>query len=92
MPCLSVKIVRFVDEAFPGFVECEFIDANQRMHTLVDKVPMFSELDLWKDSGYPQPASRTAGFWRAFTIDRAGNWYALLSTAWKPLTEKRSSS
>jgi hypothetical protein len=50
-----VKIVRFVDESFPGFVECEFIDANQRKHTLVDKVPTFSALTLWNDSEYPQP-------------------------------------
>jgi hypothetical protein len=57
MPCLSVIIVRFVDETFPGFVECTFIDANQRVHTLVDKVPTFSALTLWSDSQYPQPGA-----------------------------------
>ena len=28
IPTLSIQKVRFVDEAFPGFVECEFLDAN----------------------------------------------------------------
>ncbi len=55
MPSLSVRIVRFVDEAFPGFVECEFVDANQRVHKLVDKVPVLSRLDLSADSEYPRP-------------------------------------
>jgi hypothetical protein len=55
MPCLRVSIVRFVDEHQPGFVECEFTDATGTVHTLVDKVPIFSLDDLWSDSVYPQP-------------------------------------
>jgi len=55
MPCLQVSIVRFVDEHQPGFVECEFTDATGTVHTLVDKVPIFSLNDLWGDSVYPQP-------------------------------------
>lgn len=57
MPSLPLIIVRFVDETQPGIIECEFIDANQRVHRLVDKVPIFSERDLWKESQYPQPGS-----------------------------------
>lgn len=55
MPCLRVSIVRFVDEHQPGFVECEFIDAFGIIHTLIDKMPIFSLDDLWSDSVYPQP-------------------------------------
>jgi hypothetical protein len=54
MPLLLVSIVRFVDESFPGFVECEFIDAFKQKHTLIDKVPIFSEQVFWSDSSYPQ--------------------------------------
>jgi hypothetical protein len=39
---LAVWIVRFVDQHFPGWVECEFIDAEGRRHTVRDKVPVFT--------------------------------------------------
>ena len=55
MPSLRISIVRFVDESFPGFIECQFIDAFQQKHTLIDKVLIFSDLDLWKDSLCPRP-------------------------------------
>jgi hypothetical protein len=55
MPNLRVSIIRFVDEHQPGFVECEFTDAEGIVHTLTEKVPIFSFEDLWSDSVYPQP-------------------------------------
>jgi len=55
MPRLRGSIIRFVDQHQPGFVECEFTDANGTIHTIVDKVPIFSVDDLWSDSVYPQP-------------------------------------
>lgn len=51
---LAVRIVRFVDGAQPGFVACEFEDADGRLHTLIDKVPIFSSLMLDATSLYPQ--------------------------------------
>src|ERR1700692_4014306 len=66
MPGLRVSIIRFVDEHQPGFVECEFTDANGTVHTLVDKVPVFSLEDLWNDSVYPQP-----GFARCEVLARS---------------------
>jgi hypothetical protein len=57
MACIRVSVVRFVDEHQPGFVECMFTDANGTVHTLVDKVPVFSQDDLWSDSAYPQPGN-----------------------------------
>ena len=38
---LTVEIVRLVDNYFPGVVACEFVDAADRRHTLIDKAPMF---------------------------------------------------
>lgn len=51
---LAVQTVRFVDDAFPGFVACEFIDASGRRHTLIDKVPIFSIEVLDSSTKYPQ--------------------------------------
>lgn len=55
MPFLRLQIVRFVDEAFPGFVAGEFSDASGTTHTVIDKVPGLARGDLWSDSRYPQP-------------------------------------
>ena len=55
MELLTVQIVRFVDPHQPGFVECEFTDADDRRHTLVDKVPIFTVEDLDGSSAYPRP-------------------------------------
>jgi hypothetical protein len=52
---LAVQIVRFVDDAQPGWVACEFADAEGRRHELVDKVPIFSDVMLNETSTYPQP-------------------------------------
>ena len=39
-----VQIVAILDASiYPGIAECEFMDAEGRIHTLVDKVPIFSE-------------------------------------------------
>ncbi len=52
---LAVQIVRFVDATFPGWVECELVDAAGHCHTLRDKVPIFTVDDLGPDSRYPAP-------------------------------------
>ncbi len=52
---LAVQIVRFVDESFPGWVECQFTDAAGRVHTLVEKYPIVTAETLDADSHYPQP-------------------------------------
>jgi hypothetical protein len=66
MLSLRVSIIRFVDEHQPGFVECEFTDANGTVHTLVDKVPIFSMEELRSDSIYPKP-----GFARCEVLERS---------------------
>jgi hypothetical protein len=54
---LAVQIVRFVDDAQRGVVACEFEDANGRRHTLIDKVPIFTDMILDANSIYPQTGS-----------------------------------
>ena len=66
MPSLRLSIIRFVDEHQPGFVECEFTDSNGTVHSLVDKVPIFSQEHLWNNSVYPQP-----GFARCEVLSRS---------------------
>jgi len=51
---LTVQIVRFVDDDQPGWVACEFVDAEGRRHELIDKVPIFSDVMLDETSTYPQ--------------------------------------
>jgi hypothetical protein len=51
---LTVQITRFIDDRFPGWVECEFMDAEGRKHRLIDKVPIFSTEALTAASTYPQ--------------------------------------
>ena len=50
---IAVQIVRFVDDGFPGWVECELVDASGRHHVLRDKVPIFTDEMLDADSEYP---------------------------------------
>jgi hypothetical protein len=42
------------DEPQPGIVACEFVDAEGKIHTLIDKVPIFSAQRLDGTSTYPQ--------------------------------------
>jgi hypothetical protein len=65
---LRIDIVRFVDERFPGFVECLFTDADGKDHALVDKALMFTEKDLWIDSQYPE-----SGHLRCQILSRSKN-------------------
>jgi hypothetical protein len=66
MPGLRVHIVRFVDEEpQPGLVESQFRDARGEIHSIIDKVPMFTSAALWSDSEYPQ-----AGFIECSVLER----------------------
>lgn len=55
MPSLRVQIVRFVDEYQPGIVETQFRDSQGKVHTVIDKLPIFTDAKIWSDSEYPQP-------------------------------------
>jgi hypothetical protein len=57
MHAITVQITKFVDAAYPGFVECEFVDAHGRKHTIMDKVPVVSTEELDWTSEYPRPGA-----------------------------------
>jgi hypothetical protein len=57
MPALVVEISRFVDEHFPGFVECLLIDANGQSHIFIEKAPVVSVENLCTTSNYPCPGT-----------------------------------
>jgi hypothetical protein len=57
MPDLMVQIVRFADSHQPGWVECEFADAEGRRHLIIEKVPVVTAEDLDADSKYPKPGT-----------------------------------
>jgi hypothetical protein len=53
---VRAKITRWVDDQQPGFVECRFTDRFDREWTLVEKLPVVTDLNLRSDSQFPQPA------------------------------------
>ena len=53
MKYIRIKIVRFVDDAQPGWVEAELIDAWKRKWTFVEKIPSFTDGDVDEESDYP---------------------------------------
>jgi hypothetical protein len=57
MPSLRVQIVRFVDAHQPGVVECQFRAADGQIHSIIDKLPIFTDAVLSSDSQYPQPGA-----------------------------------
>jgi hypothetical protein len=65
---MSVQIVRFVHSHQPGWVECEFDDAEGRRHTIMDNVPILTLENLDADSRYPRP-----GIVRCFVLNRYQN-------------------
>ena len=68
MDNVTVQIVRFVDSSFPGWVECELVDAAGRRHLLKGKVPIFTVEDLHADTKYPTP-----GFVACEVVERYQN-------------------
>src|SRR5262245_65666010 len=80
MPALAVQIVRFVSDSQPGFVECEFVDAAGRRHTLFDKVPIFCTEYLDADSTYPQQGIADCRVLAQWTDD-LGRQLARITTA-----------
>jgi hypothetical protein len=53
MPFVHVAITRYVDDAQPGWVECQLVDVHGQTHVIVEKVPVVTESDFRVDSVYP---------------------------------------
>jgi hypothetical protein len=63
---LLLNIVRYVDDCQPGVVACEFRDSDGHLHTLIDKVPIFTSRLLEPDSPYPQIGSTQCEILQSF--------------------------
>ena len=53
---VRASITRWVDDYQPGIVECRFTDRFGREWTLIEKLPVVTDANLWPDSQFPQPA------------------------------------
>lgn len=51
---LKVKVVRYVYDAFPGWVQCEFLDAQNRRHAIIEKVPVVGGDYVGPETVYPK--------------------------------------
>ena len=80
MRFLSVQIVRFADSHQPGWVECVFVDAACRSHTIIEKVPVVTTEDLDADSKYPTLGSVPCEVLERYQ-DEAGQELVCVSTA-----------
>ena len=54
MAALPVTIERFVDDEFPGVVECVLVNSDDCAHRFVEKAPVVSAVGLSFDSIFPQ--------------------------------------
>jgi hypothetical protein len=54
MQGVNVKICRYVDDSFPGWVECRLVDALGHEHEFVEKVPVVTRAHLNEASSFPQ--------------------------------------
>jgi hypothetical protein len=52
---VQVTIVRYVDHSFPGWVECQLIDAHGHRWSFVEKGPIVTSGYLSAASPYPLP-------------------------------------
>jgi hypothetical protein len=50
---VRIKISRYVETAFPGWVECSLIDAVGQEHLFVEKLPVVTDADLDDASSFP---------------------------------------
>lgn len=78
MIAVRVQVLRFVDNDFPGFVECELVDAHGRQWRFVEKGPVVTSDYLTARHTYPLPGviacevlDRTNGIAR---IDTSRPW------------------
>jgi len=54
---LKVQIVRYVEDYFPGIVECEIVDAVGHVHTFTEKGPVVSDKWPGPQDKYPMTGS-----------------------------------
>jgi hypothetical protein len=52
---LPLTIEGFINDDFPGFVECVLVDSDDCSHRFLEKAPVVSSANLLLDSAFPQP-------------------------------------
>lgn len=57
MLVVRVEICRYVDAAFPGWVECRLADASGHQHVFVEKIPVVTADDVHESSVLPYPGT-----------------------------------
>jgi hypothetical protein len=77
MPAVSVQITRYVDDHFPGFVECVLVDVLGAAHTFVEKVPVVSTESLSAASTYPRNGEIECEICREWQ-DAAGHAFSIV--------------
>ncbi|HRI68618.1 MAG TPA: hypothetical protein PK156_30530, partial [Polyangium sp.] len=76
MLALRVTIVRWVDDHQPGWVECQFTDAQDRTWVVIEKAPVISAEDLGPDTSFPRPGMITCQL-----VERRGDEVLVVDTA-----------
>jgi hypothetical protein len=51
---VRILITAYLDDAFPGWVECKLVDVLHREITFIEKVPVVTAESLSSGSAYPQ--------------------------------------
>ncbi|HVZ37772.1 MAG TPA: hypothetical protein VHI13_00700 [Candidatus Kapabacteria bacterium] len=52
---IRVEIVRWVDDRFPGIVECRIMDADGAEHLFIEKLPIVTSENFDRNIAYPRP-------------------------------------
>jgi hypothetical protein len=52
---IRAEIRRYVDDSFPGWIECAFSDASGTEHTVLEKVPILTTENIVPTSAFPRP-------------------------------------
>jgi len=76
---IAIEVSRFVDDDFPGFVECIFVDAAGQSHVFVDKIPIVTTENLEPTNDYPQPGAIRCEI-EAEWVDAQGRSLARITT------------
>ncbi|WP_326662110.1 hypothetical protein [Streptomyces sp. NBC_00385] len=84
---LRVEAVRWVDDAFPGWVEVQFSDARGKRWSLVDKAPAFGTAEeLGPCSDYPLAVSVACAMVETATADLEDDAVVTVSTSGHGIT------
>jgi hypothetical protein len=54
LKAIKIKIISFISDDQPGFVECKFYDAFNNEHIVQEKLPIVTDKYLDTNSEYPQ--------------------------------------